>query len=113
MATAIAQIDRPDSLEVDGQTVPPGLDPGIRLAVEILLAAGIETFESCQGGEGHSYPEPTVRFHGERPEGFKALSAVMYDSRLKVSALRRIWRIIDGEPSGPYWELVFVSVQTG
>lgn len=50
------------------------LDPAIRDAVRILADAGIETFESCQGGEGHAYPEPTVRFHGERGEGFKALA---------------------------------------
>ncbi len=87
--------------------VPPGLDPGIATAVEILMAAGIETFESCQGGSGHSYAEPTVRFHGERPEGFKALAAAMYDSRVKVRELRRVWPIQDGEPTGPWWELVF------
>ncbi len=28
--------------------------------VEVLRAAGVETFESCEGGAGHSYPEPTV-----------------------------------------------------
>jgi len=39
--------------------------------VRILSEAAIETFESCRGGEGHAYPEPTVRFHGERGEGFK------------------------------------------
>ena len=32
--------------------------------------AGIETFESCPGGPGHAYAEPTVRFYGDRSEGF-------------------------------------------
>lgn len=91
--------------------VPPGLDTGIQTAVEVLIRAGIETFESCEGGQGHSYAEPTVRFHGERPEGFKALSAVMYDGRLKAQSLRRIWPVIDGEPVGPYWELVFFKAE--
>ena len=46
--------------------------------VETLAAAGIETFESCQGGEGHSMPEPTfVRFHGERGEGLRALAVAL------------------------------------
>jgi hypothetical protein len=53
----------------------PDLDPGIRAAVLVLNAAGIETFESCEGGEGHAYPVPTVRFHGDRSEGFRALAA--------------------------------------
>src|SRR5213594_2830084 len=92
-------------------SILPGLDPGIRLAVEILINAGIETFESCEGGPGHSYSEPTVRFHGERPEGFKALSVAMYDGRLKVIALRRVWPIQDGEPVGPWWELVFAPTK--
>lgn len=84
------------------------LDPGIMGAVKLLRDAGIETFESCQGGAGHSYPEPTVRFHGQRGEGFRAL-AVAYQHRLPVYALRRTWSIEDGEPVGPYWEMTFAS----
>lgn len=86
---------------------PEGLDPGIASIVHILVDAGIETFESCQGGEGHAYPEPTVRFHGHRSEGFRAL-AVALERGLNVGYLRRIWQINDGEPTGPYWELTFL-----
>lgn len=82
------------------------LDPGIKRYVEVLQAAGVETFESCEGGSGHAYPEPTVRFHGERPEGYRAL-AVALQRGLPVYVLRRIWPIDDGEPHGPYWELTF------
>lgn len=86
------------------------LDPGIAEAVKILNQFGIETFESCQGGEGHSYPEPTIRFHGEFAEGFKAL-AVALEHALPVFTLRRIWRINrQGEPEGPDWELVFTNL---
>jgi len=84
------------------------LDPGIMGAVKLLRDAGIETFECCQGGAGHSYPEPTVRFHGQHGEGFRALAAAL-QHRLPISALRRIWSIEDGEPVGPYWEMVFAS----
>ena len=84
------------------------LDDGIREAVRILQAAGIETFESCEGGAGHCFPEPTVRFHGYREEGFRAL-AVAASSGLQVSALRRYWSVIDGEPTGPHWEMVLVA----
>jgi hypothetical protein len=84
----------------------PPLDKGIEREVEILNENGIETYESCEGGIGHSYPEPTVRFHGERSEGFKAL-AIALQNNLKPSNLRRIWSIIDGEPDGPHWEMTF------
>jgi hypothetical protein len=82
------------------------LDPGIRQYVEVLRAEGVETFESCQGGEGHAYAEPTVRFHGDRSEGFRAV-AVAFRHNFPVRALNRTWPCHDGEPTGPYWELTF------
>ena len=82
------------------------LDPGVAQYVEVLRAAGVDTFESCEGGEGHSYSEPVVRFFGQREEGFRAL-AVALEHGFPVSDLRRFWQIVDGEPCGPYWELSF------
>jgi len=82
------------------------LDPGIAHAVLTLRAAGVETFESCEGGKGHAYPEPTVRFHGDRQAGFMALAVAM-EKRLPVAELRRVWPVCDGEPTGPWWELTF------
>lgn len=86
----------------------PPLDSGIRPYVEALAEAGIETYESCDGGAGHAYPEPTIRFHGDRGEGFRALS-IATQRQLPVAALRRIWMVIDGEPTGPHWEITFTS----
>lgn len=86
------------------------LDSGIAEAVELLRAGGVETFESCQGGKGHAFYEPTVRFHGQQSEGFRAL-AVAQQNGLRVSELRRYWSILDGEPVGPYWEMTLRSVQ--
>lgn len=43
----------------------PPLDQGIASAVHALAAAGIETFESCQGGEGHAYPAAGAAAGGE------------------------------------------------
>lgn len=83
------------------------LDPGIRREVEVLRRGGIDTFESCQGGDGHPCPEPFVRFHGEYSEGFKALSVAL-EHDLRVSALRRVYEIQDGELVGPWWELIFI-----
>lgn len=86
------------------------LDEGIRGYVEILRASGIETFESCQGGKGHSFPEATIRFHGEYGEGFRAYS-VARDHALPVTALRRAYSVEDGELKGPWWEMVFLLKQ--
>ena len=85
----------------------PPLDKGIENMVIVLNDNGIETFESCEGGPGHAYLEPTIRFHGGKGEGFKAL-AIALQNDLKPSDLRRIWNIIDGEPTGPVWEMTFI-----
>jgi hypothetical protein len=82
------------------------IDPGIRHHVSVLRLAGVETFESCEGGEGHAFYEPTVRFHGDASEGFRAL-AVALRHQLKVSELRRYYSVQDGEPHGPHWEMTF------
>jgi hypothetical protein len=87
--------------------VPGKLDPGIRKAVEILQAACVETFESCEGGEGHAFPEPTIRFYGGPAEGWRAL-AVCLNHKLPILALRRVWYVLDSnEPTGPEWEIIF------
>lgn len=82
------------------------LDAGIAYAVHVLRDGGIETYESCEGGSGHVFPEPTVRFHGGPGEGFRAYGvAVMYG--LPVRSLNRIWTVDDGELTGPVWEMIF------
>jgi len=82
------------------------LDKGIEKAVLILRENGIETIESCQGGNGHAFSEPTVRFCGGKGEGYRALSIAL-DHGLKVVELRRVWPVLDYEPTGPWWELTF------
>ena len=88
---------------VDGLS---SLDEGIREAVMLLRKHGIETFASCEGGAGHPYLETTIRFHGERSEGLRALGIAMQHN-LPVRTLSRVWRLLDGEPSRPIWELTF------
>lgn len=83
------------------------IDEGIKPIVVTLASQGVETFESCQGGNGHAFTEPTVRFHGNRAEGYKALTIALQHG-LPVTNLRRVWPIIDGEPTGPCWEMTFV-----
>ena len=89
----------------------PPLDAGITAAVLALRDHAVDTFESCEGGIGHAYPQPTVRFHGDTPEGFRALAAAMKEG-LPVVELRRVWPIQDEEPTGPWWELTFARGPT-
>jgi hypothetical protein len=99
----------PDNIQrAQGLDFEPPLDEGIRDAVHILISAGVETYESCEGGDGHSYPEPTIRFEGSLSEGFRAL-AVALAHGLPVRSIRQAWGIIDGTPHGPWWEITFAQ----
>jgi hypothetical protein len=82
------------------------LDPWIGFAVKVLRDAGIETIESCQGGPGHCYAEPTVRFGGTSTAGFRAFNTAM-EHGLPVRSLQRSWTVEDGELTGPHWYIVF------
>jgi hypothetical protein len=95
-------IQRAQQLEFD-----PPLDEGIREIVHKLVSQGVETFESCQGGEGHIFPEPIVRFEGGIAEGPRAF-AVAVSFGLPVSRLRRTWGVRDGMLHGPWWEMTFM-----
>lgn len=96
--------------EFDGS----GLDRGIRLIVEALVRAGVETVESCEGGDGHHWKRPTVLFRGDAADGYYAL-AVALKHNFPVWQLRRTWVVRGGitgistaELQEPLWELVFI-----
>jgi len=93
-------------METSEQQLLNCVDEGIRAYVKVLRSNGVETYESCEGGEGHSFPEPTTRFCGQQSDGFRTL-AVALQHALPVSELRRVWVLQDHEPVGPNWELVF------
>jgi hypothetical protein len=90
---------------VEGVFEPP-LDEGIKEIILILTRNGVETFESCEGGPGHSFPEPTVRFEGDSSEGLRALSVALSHG-LPVAELRRTWGVVDGLIHGPWWVMTF------
>ena len=103
--TQVAKLsDAPEYSRTVGGDLP--LDRWISYAVKVLRDAGIETFESCHGGKGHAFNDPTVRFHGGPAEGFRAFAAAV-EVGLPVYALRRFWAVSGGELSGPHWEIVF------
>jgi hypothetical protein len=91
-----------------GRTAWEGLDPGIAGAVKILMENGVETCQSCEGGPGHSYSEPTVDFVGGEGAGWKALG-VCLDHGLPILELRRVWAVgaYGRMPDGPVWQIVF------
>lgn len=97
-----------DELAVWAAEICPNapLDLGIVRAVKALRDAGIHTVESCEGGPGHAYADPTVKIHGTHGDGWRALSVCM-DHRLPVVQLNRGWSVTHGEVDGPFWEIVF------
>ena len=82
------------------------LDPGIRRAVLVLRSARIATFESCQGGPGQAFPDPTIKFHGSAWEGYRALAVAM-EHDLPVLRMQHVYGVVNGQLEGPWWELVF------
>lgn len=98
--------DRMTAVLADPGFNADALDEGIRHHVVILRCGGIDTFESCQGGVGHPCPDPLVRFHGTRSEGYRAF-AWAQENNLHPTELRRVWNVDRGELSGPTWEMTF------
>jgi len=95
--------------DVDGEfdaTLDMPLDAGIRVAVLILRRYGVETFESCEGGNGHPFPDPTIRFYGSPWAGYRAFAVAM-EHGLPVFALQLEYGVDNGQLTGPYWRLVF------
>lgn len=76
-----------------------GLDAGIRFAVRVLHANGLDTCQSCQGGKGHAYLEPTVDMvsHSSDADGMAAL-ACLTSYGLPVTTVAILWNIDNGLP---------------
>lgn len=102
----MSEEERLKDLEAFAPEVDLPLDPGIRYAVLILRAGGVETCESCEGGPGHAFPDPTVKFFGNAWAGYQAFAVAMTHG-LPVLELRHMWDCEAGQLAGPYWELVF------
>lgn len=108
---------RPRWTRVEIDATCADVDAGVRAYVRVLMDNGFETFQSCEGadydamsktwtGVGHCYAEPTVEFHGTAAEGMRAL-AICRERGLPVRELRRVWSVLEGEPTGPHWALTF------
>lgn len=81
------------------------LDKGIERLVRVLRYHGVQTLQSCEGGEGHAFIEPTVRFDGEDGEGFRVLGiALSYG--FPVKCVRKVWDVDGREPTERFWEII-------
>lgn len=81
------------------------LDSGIRFAVRVLHAAGVETCQSCEGGPGHAYDRPTIDLPaGNDADGFRALAALV-SYGFDVLDVSMIWPVISGLPTERLWRL--------
>jgi len=95
------------------------IDKGILPAVEILNENGFETFESCVGGEGHAYFEPTVRFLGTEFDLIRAWE-VCAAYGLNVVRVNRVYRKVSNLDKNnklieaweqPFNEIIFHSIK--
>ena len=84
------------------------LDKGIERVVRMLRYHGVETVQSCEGGEGHAFIEPTVRFIGEKGEGFRVLGIAL-SMGFPVKCVRKVWDVENGEPTEICWELILTK----
>jgi len=94
--------------------LPLDIDELILPAVKILNEYGFKTFESCQGGQGHSFFEPTVRFEGSEFDLIRAYE-ICELCGLPVYQARRVFRKTpvykkDNTPIGDVWETPFNEI---
>jgi len=83
------------------------LDRWIGFAVKVIRDAGVATYESCEGGRGHAFREPTVRFFGSHSEALRAVAAAL-NHGLPVGDLRQCWCLSESNLlDGPFWEITF------
>lgn len=87
------------------------VDEKIRAVVVLLNRHGFKTFESCQGGEGHCFKYPTVRFEGSEFDLIKAHN-ICEVNNLNVMEGKRVYRKTplyndEGVSIGEAWETPF------
>jgi hypothetical protein len=84
------------------------LDVGIRFAVHVLHAGGFDTCQSCQGGKGHAYDQPTVEMIAGADDalGFGALK-VLQAYGLPVRDVAILWPVQHGLPYEKLWRITF------
>lgn len=112
-------------IQLDPETISE-LDTKIRGVVILLNKYGFKTFESCDGGDGHCFDSPTIRFFGDEYDLIRAFElcvelGVKDKYNLIPIEAKRVYRKEDiyeevqfGKPIGEFWgkpinELVFLN----
>jgi hypothetical protein len=90
------------------------LDPEIVAAVRALAECGVDTFSSCQGGEGHpGYGGmPTILFNGDENAGLWAVW-LLETQGFRVQTLSRNWDLDRGLPREPFWRVTLRTLSSG
>ena len=100
-----------DFINNPGPNIDQNLDDGIRDIVTILIANGIKTTSSCEGGRGHGYYWPTVEFEGSIEDARKAVK-IAIDYKLPVWRIHEIWLIDESYENNCKenfgWEMIFM-----
>lgn len=94
--------------KVESEEFYKGIDKGIRFAVRVLHAHGIDTCQSCEGGKDHAYDRPTVDMvaGGDDASGFTALG-YLQSFGLPVRSVSIHWPIRNGLPYEKLWRITF------
>ncbi|HEV2371003.1 MAG TPA: hypothetical protein VGS19_02440 [Streptosporangiaceae bacterium] len=98
------------------EEIEADLDPGIRPAVLALWELGIETHESCQGGDGHAWTWPVVQFGASSDEEAVAAFRSLIESGFPADRLHKAWHHCPDcypELSGLQWEVIFLRGDRG
>jgi hypothetical protein len=84
------------------------IDAGVRFPVRVLHAYGFDTCQSCQGGKGHAYDQPTIEMEstGDDAGGFGALAALQRYG-LPVADIAIRWPVRNGLPYERLWTITF------
>ena len=85
------------------------IDPDIRAAVHALADYEIDTFSSCQGGDGHPCLMPEILFHGDENAGLYAVW-LLEAQGFRVWDLSRTWDLDHGLPRQPFWRVTVRSL---
>lgn len=87
----MTEVSKPQNSHVQTDKWYAGLDDGIRFPVRVLHAQGIETGQSCEGGDGHAYDRPTIDLLGYTPGAGFAAFAALTAYGLRVRDIAVLW----------------------
>ena len=86
------------------------IDPEIVAALHALADYEIDTFSSCQGGEGHTCTMPEILFLGDDAAGLYAVW-LLEAAGFRVWELSRHWDLDFGLPRAPFWRVTLRSLE--